>query len=379
MKTSTVHLEEVAEFINGRAFKPSDWSRTGTPIIRIQNLTGTNEAFNYFEGPVDERVRVRKGAILISWSASLGVYRWQGDDAVLNQHIFKVCLNEGVDPEYFFYAATAAVREMVSRVHGSTMQHITKDRFESIQIPLPDLSEQQRIADRLEAADRLRRMRRYALELSDTFLPAAFIKLFGDPQSNPKNWPKCYLGDVILSAQDGPHVSPEYCKQGVPFLSTRNVRPGEIVWDDLKYISVDDARVQWRKVKPERGDVLYTKGGTTGMAKAVDFNQDFAVWVHIAVLKICKELVAPVWLENMLNSQFCYRQSQELTFGIVNRDLGLKRMPRIRIYLPPLSLQERYAELVERHERLRANQREALRQAEHLFQTLLHQAFTGGL
>ena len=377
MKNQLVHLEEVAEFINGSAFKPSDWSDSGLPIIRIQNLTGTNDAFNRFDGVIDERVRVRRGDILISWSASLGVYRWQGDDAVLNQHIFKVRLSEGVEPDYFFYVATNAVQEMVSRVHGSTMQHITKDRFDSIQIRLPDLSEQRRIAGQLKQADRLRRTRRYTLELTDAFLPAAFLELFGDPNSNPEKWPTCRLSDVLLSAQDGPHVSPKYCLQGVPFLSTRNVRPGEVVWDDLKYISAADARAQWRKVKPEMGDILYTKGGTTGMAKAVDFEEEVAVWVHIAVLKLRKDTVVPVWLENMLNSSFCYRQSQELTFGIVNRDLGLKRMPHIRIYLPPLPLQQKFATLVERVNRLRAVQREALRQAEHLFASLLHRAFSG--
>jgi type I restriction enzyme S subunit len=377
VKNQLVHLEEVAEFINGRAFKPSDWSDSGLPIIRIQNLTGTNDAFNYFDGVIDERVRVRRGDILISWSASLGVYRWQGNDAVLNQHIFKVRLNEGVEPDYFFYVATNAVQEMVSRVHGSTMQHITKDRFDSIQIRLPDSSEQRRIAALLDQADRLCRTRRYALELTDTILPAAFLELFGDPLSNPKNWPVHCLGDVLLSAQDGPHVSPNYCTQGIPFLSTRNVRPGELVWDDLKYISVADARAQWRKVKPEIGDILYTKGGTTGMAKTVDFDKEVAVWVHITVLKLRKELVAPVWLENMLNSRFCYQQSQELTFGIVNRDLGLKRMPRIRIYLPPLPLQQKFAALVQRVDCLRAVQRESLRQAEHLFASLLDRAFSG--
>lgn len=261
---------------------------------------------------------------------------------------------------------------------GATVPHVSRDVLDSLELPLPNLIEQRRIAAQLEQADRLRRTRRYALELSDSFLPAAFLELFGDPASNPMQWKSCCLGDVLLSAQDGPHVSLDYCDQGIPFLSTRNVRPGELVWEDVKHISREDAQEQWRKVKPEKGDLLYTKGGTTGMAKVVDFDREFAVWVHIAVLKLRKELVVPLWLENMLNSRFCYQQSQALTLGIVNRDLGLKRMPGICIYLPPLPLQQKFAALVERHEHLRATQREALRQAEHLFQTLLHRAFSAG-
>ena len=283
-----------------------------------------------------------------------------------------------VCPQYLFYfAQTDRFVSHLTRIStGATYPAVTDNDVLETRIPLPGLSEQRRIAGQLEQADRLRRTRRYALELSDTFLPAAFLQLFGDPISNPRKWKSCYLGDVLLSAQDGPHVSPEYCERGIPFLSTRNVRPGELVWEDMKYISLKDAQVQWRKVKPEKGDVLYTKGGTTGMAKSVDFDQEVAVWVHIAVLKLRKELVVPLWLENMLNSRFCYQQSQSLTFGIVNRDLGLKRMPSICIYLPPVPMQEQFAKLVARHEHLRAVQREALCQAEHLFQSLLHRAFS---
>jgi type I restriction enzyme S subunit len=203
--------------------------------------------------------------------------------------------------------------------------------------------------------------------------------MFGDPVTNPKGWKIGILGDVIVSAKDGPHVSPVYSDSGIPFLSTRNVRKGELIWEDLKFISFEDAKIHWKKCKPERGDILYTKGGTTGLAKAVDFDKEIAVWVHIAVLKLQQDRVISTWLESMLNTDFCYKQSQELTFGIVNRDLGLQRMPKIKIYIPPLPLQEKFAQIVQKHERFRTQQREAERQAEHLFQTLLHRAFRGEL
>jgi type I restriction enzyme, S subunit len=98
------------------------------------------------------------------------------------------------------------------------------------------------------------------------------------------------------------HVSPEYVHSGIPFLSTRNIRPEGIVWEDLKFISKSDAEIQWKNAKPTRGDVLYTKGGTTGVARAVDFDLDFAVWVHVAVLKLSKNKAEPVSLQEMLNS-----------------------------------------------------------------------------
>lgn len=87
-----VNLGNVATYINGYAFKPSDWAEDGTPIIRIQDLTGNSYQMNRFKGIVDSKYDVNSGDVLISWSASLGVYVWNRGNAVLNQHIFKVVL-----------------------------------------------------------------------------------------------------------------------------------------------------------------------------------------------------------------------------------------------------------------------------------------------
>jgi len=83
----------LAKYINGVAFKPEDWKESnenGKPIIRIQNLTEGKSSYNYFNGEKDEKYIIRNGDFLISWSASLGFYVWTGDEAWLNQHIFKV-------------------------------------------------------------------------------------------------------------------------------------------------------------------------------------------------------------------------------------------------------------------------------------------------
>ena len=203
--------------------------------------------------------------------------------------------------------------------------------------------------------------------------------MFGDPSANPLKWDCCVLDDVIHAAQDGPHVSPKYAQSGVPFLSTRHIKQGRVIWDDLKFLSGAEANTQWRKCRPEKGDVLYTKGGTTGIAAAVTFDRPFAVWVHIAVLKTDHAKVDPVWLESMLNCNFCYRQSQELTHGIANRDLGLTRMVKIKMYLPPLTLQKVFADRVKEIRELESKQTTSRVRLDDLFQSMLHRAFSGDL
>jgi type I restriction enzyme S subunit len=259
--------------------------------------------------------------------------------------------------------------------NGATFKEVSKAVVARIEIPLPPVLEQRRIAEVLDRAEELRAKRRSALAQLDEITQAIFLDMFGDPATNPKRWPRVSLGDVIFSASDGPHVSPAYVEQGVPFLSTRHVRAGAITWDDLKFISEADAELHWRKCKPERGDILYTKGGTTGLAASVKTDREFAVWVHIALLKPNPALVESTWLESMLNNEYCYRQSQVLTHGIANRDLGLTRMVRIHMYAPPLSAQKEFVQRASAVESLRSAHDTSLLATSALLRSLQHRAF----
>jgi type I restriction enzyme S subunit len=124
--------------------------------------------------------------------------------------------------------------------------------------------------------------------------------------------------------------------EGVPFLSARNVKVDRWSLGDAKYISEADYEEFCRRVVPEPGDVLYTKGGTTGVARAVDLRFRFQVWVHVAVLKVVKSKVVPEFLAVSLNAPRSYEQSQLFTRGATNQDLGLGRMKDIVLGLPPL-------------------------------------------
>ena len=142
-----VRLGEVAEYVNGYAFKPAQWKKKGLSIIRIQNLTQTTNEINYFDGKLDKKYLVKKGDILISWSASLGVFEWKRSDAWLNQHIFKVVnYSKKILKEYFYYAVMTKIEFMKNKTHGSTMHHITKKEFLTVKLPLPPLPQQQKIA-----------------------------------------------------------------------------------------------------------------------------------------------------------------------------------------------------------------------------------------
>ena len=108
-------LGDVATYINGYAFKPEDRETVGLPIIRIQDLTGNGYDLGFYNGEYPEKNEINDGDILISWSASLGVYVWNKGKALLNQHIFKVVFDKvDVDKQYFVYAVRHRLGEMAN-------------------------------------------------------------------------------------------------------------------------------------------------------------------------------------------------------------------------------------------------------------------------
>lgn len=141
-------LGDVATYINGYPFKPEDRGKEGLPIIRIQDLTGSAHDLGFYNGEYPKRIEINDGDVLISWSASLGVYEWSRGKALLNQHIFKVVFDkEKVDKQYFVYAVRYKLKEMEAKTHGATMKHIVKKDFDNTLIPFPSIDIASFIAD----------------------------------------------------------------------------------------------------------------------------------------------------------------------------------------------------------------------------------------
>jgi type I restriction enzyme S subunit len=380
-------ISEAADFINGRAFKPSEWGREGLPIIRIQNLTGTSKVFNCFKGTVSPKNIVKRGDILISWSASLGVYRWTSNNAVLNQHIFKVVLKSGVDSSYFYYVATDALKQMVVQVHGSTMQHITKDKFDAIPISLPSEPEQKRIAGVLEKADRLRSARRYARQLPDTLLQSIFLEMFGDPVTNPYGWEVSELEEQLENIDsgwspvcDGPRRDPsQWAILGLGSVTCGRYRPEENKQLPAKLAPKPQLEVR-------RGDVLITRKNTIDLVAACAFVHSTPVRLMLpdTIFRFHLSQSSHV-ISEYLWSLFSYpsfrKRVQSLATGSAGSmpNISKEKFLEVVLPIPPRPLQRKFAGIVQRFERLRAQQHEAEREAEHLFQTLLHRAFKGEL
>jgi type I restriction enzyme S subunit len=155
-------IGETFQLSNGCAFKPEDWRQSGTPIIRIQNLNDPQASFNYSQAPVAERNRVEAGDLLFAWSGTLGTSFgarvWAGPSGVLNQHIFKVLVDERQITLPFSLLVFARVEEAIAKqAHGfkASFVHVRKSDLVKVKLPLPPFPEQRAIAEALSEVDGL--------------------------------------------------------------------------------------------------------------------------------------------------------------------------------------------------------------------------------
>ncbi len=265
----------------------------------------------------------------------------------VNNHAHVLKPKAGMDVDYLCYSLM--FYDVGGMVNGATRQKLTQAAMRQMQIPKRTIEEQKHIVELLGKIVAIKEQRQKELEALDELIKARFVELFGDPATNPNGWDETTIGDECFYIKDGPHKSlPDIGKEngGHPFISVRNIVNGFIDFSTARYISDEDYADAIKKCHPEKGDMLYSKGGTTGIAKLIDIDEEFANWVHVAVLKFDKSKLNGVFFENMLNGAYCYEQSQRLTKGIANRDLVLSAMAQIKMYRPPMELQEQFADFV---------------------------------
>jgi type I restriction enzyme S subunit len=157
----------------------------------------------------------------------------------------------------------------------------------------------------------------------------------------PVNWRWSQLGTLCFLITDGAHHTPKYQKEGVPFLSVKDVSGGAIDFANTRFISPEAHRELAKRCNPEFGDILLTKVGTTGIAVEVDTEQEFSIFVSVALLKFSRENIDRRFLCHLINSPFVKQQSADNTQGIGNKNLVLRLINQFAIPLPPLAEQHR--------------------------------------
>lgn len=371
-----VKLGDIAEYINGYPFKPTDWSERGYPIIRIQDLTGSDYQTNKFNGKVDSRYEVNDGDILISWSATLGIYIWNRGKAYLNQHIFKVILNTDiVDKWYFYYQVDNLLKGAQSEAHGATMKHLTKGVFNNLPFILPTMVKQKNIANYFCLIDNIIEKRNQQLAKLDELIKSKFIEIFGNYINT--QYPIIQIADICEFIKDGTHQTPTYTEDssnGYKFLSSKDVTSGYIDWSKIKYIPAELHNELYAKVAPQKGDILLAKNGTTGVCAIVDTDEVFDIYVSLALLRLKKDCnIKYIW--SAINMPSTKEQFNASLKGIGVPNLHLGEIKKTKIVFPPLDLQNQFAKFVENVEGVKIKVKQSLAQLEVLKKSLMQKYF----
>lgn len=373
MSAGAIQLGEVCEFSYGDSLREDRREPGKIPVFGSNGIVGYHsEAITH--GPT----------IVIGRKGSIGEINWSNAPCFpIDTTYFVDKTKKPCDLRWLYF--TLLQLDLTRFNKSAAVPGLNREDAYEQRIPWPELSEQKRIARLLEQADRLRRTRRYALELSDTFLPTAFLQFFGDPERNIKNWKTSRL-EVVCQKKDGIKAGPfgsslkkeSYATSGVRVYGQEQVIAGDFNVGDY-YIS-EGMFADFSAYEVKSGDVLVSLVGSFGKVVVVPSGIERGI-INPRLLKISPdpEHLLPVFLAKLMEHPVTQRQfirmSHGGTMGILNAGL-LRDWP---VILPPISLQQQFVKVVEHHERLRATQREALRQAEHLFQTLLHRAFTVGI
>ena len=375
----TVRLGDVATYINGYAFKPSDWGTTGLPIIRIQNLTGNDYETNFFNGEIHPKYTVKDGDVLISWSASLGVYEWNKGKALLNQHIFKVVFDKiEVDKKYFIFTVSHLLNEMAKHTHGSTMRHITKPDFDNMPFPLPSIKEQKKISELLEKCTSIIATNKQMLEKYDMLIKSRFIEMFGDPVQNPKKWDIKKLSDYILFLTSGSRGWSEYfSNEGELFLTIKNVKNNRINIENIQYVQAPNNK-EAERTKVKENDLLISITadlGRTGVVSKEIANYGAYINQHLSLVRLNTEKVNPLFVSYYLETDGGKLQFNKKNQSAVKAGLNFEAIKSLTFMNPPLKKQNEFVSFVQQIDKSKFAVQKSLEKAETLYKSLMQEYF----
>jgi type I restriction enzyme S subunit len=390
---------------NGRAFKPTEWTTQGLPIVRIQNLNNPKALFNFYDGEFDNRYLLKGGELVFAWSGtpgtSFGAHVWKGGKAVLNQHIFRVDFDDSsLDKRFFRYAINQKLDELINIAHGGVgLRHVTKGKFENTEVFIPPLTEQKRIADKLDqllarvdaCRERLDRIPVFLKRFRQAVLSAAtsgqltedWIELHNHAVTD---WQETTLDKVCIPGRVitygviklGSEIS-----DGVPCLRTSNVRWLKIEIDGVKKI-LPSLSAEYSRTVLQGAEVLVNVRGTLGGVAVV--TQEMAGWNvsrEIAVVPVDTTKVSSQFLAYMIGSLEVQHWLSGVEKGVAYVGINIEDLRNLPIKIPSLPEQAEIIRRVEKlfayADRLEARYRQARAEVDRLAPALLAKAFRGEL
>jgi type I restriction enzyme S subunit len=364
-------LGEVASYINGFAFKPEQWTVEGVPIIRIQNLNNPDAPFNHFDGIVPEKVKVTNGDLLISWSATLGTYIWEGGDAYLNQHIFKVEFDKSdIDKMYLKYAVSSKLDAMANLVHGATMKHIVKKDFDNTRIPVPPLPVQEHICSLLDNLNLVIEKKKEQIAELDNLAQSLFYDMFGDPTTNEKGWDIVEMRTLFDIGSSKRVFESQWTDEGVPFYRAREIVRLSRNEPIESPIFISEPLFKEYSTKygiPSEGDIMVTAVGTLGVCYLVKKTDRFYFKDGNLLWFRDKGVCDTRFIKDQFTTDYVRNQIQGNANAAVVGTYTITNANKTMVVLPPLDFQKEYVRKVEAIDRQKELINQSIKDVQTLF------------
>ncbi|RRV13906.1 restriction endonuclease subunit S [Stutzerimonas xanthomarina] len=384
----TVPVGELTEILSGFAFKSEQFNNSGEglPLIRIRDVVeGASDT--YYSGDYKPEFLIENGDALIGMDGQFNLACWRGGLALLNQRVCKIkATDERLDQGYLLRFLPAVLKDIEDRTPFVTVKHLSVKSLREIEIPLPPLPEQRRIAAILDKADALRAKRREAIAKLDQLLQSVFLEMFGDPVTNPKCWEFQRVGNILARKSCNGAYYPSECYVpvgGTPMVHMSDAFYGTVRKASLKRVAVPEKDIVKYGLSPN--DILVSRRSLTyeGSAKPClieDIGEPLIFESSLIRLTPDTEKVIPIYLYHFLNntrarSKYVFKHVTKSTISGISQS-GLHE---VEIMIPAIELQENFAQVVSKIE---THQRELVKAgitADQLFQSLQQQAFTGTL
>lgn len=385
-------LANITRIENGFAFKSTEYANTGARIIRIGNvqkgeITDANPQFYPTNKLSDlEDYKLQENDLLMSLTGNVGrVGRIPKEmlPAYLNQRVCRITsITDKLADNYLYHFLNSDnfEKKAIKSARGVAQLNLSTKWLEQQQIPLPPLAEQKRIADLLDKADALRKKNQELLAAYDELLKATFLELFGDPVTNPKCFPIGEIEDLVSTVNYGTSSKAEENGK-YPYLRMNNITyTGEMDFSDLKYINLSEREKD--KYLVRKGDLLFNRTNSKDLVgkTAVYRNpQEMAIAGYIIRIR-ANEKANTDYISGFLNSIYGKKVLKGLCKSIVGMaNINAKELQRIKILIPPISVQNQFAQIVENIEVQKTLVKQSLQESEDLFNALVQKAFNGEL
>jgi len=283
-----------------------------------------------------------------------------------------------LNKDYLLWWLRSKYKYIVSLSFGGGQPNISQQVVRSLKILLPPLSVQKKIVSILEKAESLKQKREEADKKTNEYLKSVFYEMFGNLVVNDKKFEIKELNE-ICDVRDGTHASPEYVEEGYPLITSKNLTNGIIDFSNVNLISRKDFDEINRRSKVDSGDILMPMIGTIGNPVIVPQNvQEFAI-KNVALIKFTKTNVLNIFIQFLLDGEYFDAITKENNRGGTQKFIALGDIRKIPVPLPPLTLQEKFASIVEKVEKLKEKQKESKEKINEMFDVLMQKAFRGEL